>query len=86
METGASVQLIILPVAVSCRVSVLSSELEDALRLGISTCNPLLLVIHVSTYTDVFNAWSARSHVIAASGWSTTVVVISGVASFARRS
>lgn len=48
MQTGAFVQLIILFVAISSRMSVLSSELEEALQLGVSTCNRLLVIIHVS--------------------------------------
>lgn len=47
MQTGAFVQLIILFVAISSRMSVLSLELEEALQLGISTCNRLLVIIHV---------------------------------------
>ena len=49
MQTGAFVQLIILFVAISSRMSVLSSQLEEALQLGISACNRLLVIIHVST-------------------------------------
>ncbi|KAH0836618.1 hypothetical protein J3R83DRAFT_8335 [Lanmaoa asiatica] len=46
MQTGAFVQLIILFVTISCRMSVLSSELEEALQLGMSTCNRLSVIIH----------------------------------------
>ncbi|KAG9312940.1 hypothetical protein JVU11DRAFT_6375 [Chiua virens] len=46
MQAGAFVQLIILFVAISSRMSVLSSELEEALQLSIATCNRLLRIIH----------------------------------------
>ncbi|KAF8449074.1 hypothetical protein L210DRAFT_3389330 [Boletus edulis BED1] len=47
MQTGAFVQLIILFVAICSRMSVLSSQLEEALQLGIFACDRLLVVIHV---------------------------------------
>lgn len=47
MQTGAFVQLIVLFAAISSRTSVLSSELEEALQLGISACNRILIIIHV---------------------------------------
>ncbi|KAG8220901.1 hypothetical protein J3R82DRAFT_2401 [Butyriboletus roseoflavus] len=46
MQTGAFVQHIILFVAISSRMSVLSSELEEALQLSILTCNRLWVIIH----------------------------------------
>jgi len=45
MQTGAFVQLTVLFVAISSRMSVLSSELEEALQLGISACSRLLVII-----------------------------------------
>ncbi|KAF8557794.1 hypothetical protein OG21DRAFT_1434695 [Imleria badia] len=47
MQTGAFVQVIILFVAIASRMSVLSSQLEEALQLSILTCNRLLVIIHV---------------------------------------
>jgi len=54
MQTGAFVQLVILFVAISSRMSVLSSQLEEALQLGTSTCNRLLVIIHpTSTHATI---------------------------------
>jgi hypothetical protein len=47
MQTGAFVQIIVLFAAISSRTSVLSSELEEALQLGISACNHILVIIYV---------------------------------------
>ncbi|KAG6381573.1 hypothetical protein JVT61DRAFT_167 [Boletus reticuloceps] len=46
MQTGAFVQLIILFVAICSRMSVLSSQLEEALQLGIFACDRLMVIIH----------------------------------------
>lgn len=48
MQAGAFVQLIILFAAISSRMFVLSSELEEALQLSVLTCNRLLVIIHVN--------------------------------------
>lgn len=47
MQSGAFVQVIILFIAISSRMSMLSSQLEETLQLSISTCNRLLGIIDV---------------------------------------
>ncbi|KAI9464162.1 hypothetical protein HD554DRAFT_2315952 [Boletus coccyginus] len=46
MQSGAFVQFFVLFAAISSRMSVLSSQLEEALQLSISTCNRLLVITH----------------------------------------